>query len=465
MGTDNTNPPPSKKAPKILIIDCHSGLALCTYSMLKELGADAEAFGDIVIYGCPSQSVFPKRFLRHDYPPRPSRIGRLLSLFRFIIQNPATAVRHTRDYYRAGLRSDGIKWRECVRPSPLRCIISGFTGRGVNRSAIQKLLRLPCYRSYFSQFDTLVCCFPPITFQFAKLISEMYGQRIILTMGHRFNIRIPRNKDYNERLKEELLELMRDDKHAVGAMTHYDRLYAQHYLSKIDKQLMPEAIPVFGVEAFHIKLSPKAKPACNTILITPVHVVGDGRLPLDVSHINRDYEAFCEKNGLQTDYVFKTIRQHWNFKPYSYDDLSSFAGIAIVNFPYSSFSTSQVETYGCCLPYFYPDEEFFVRHDYDNDYRLHPIYMSEAEYRRVEEDIDSLDSPNSLLPEARRKWVRHGYNRHTQNAVAFSDWDDLFQKIHEALPRYAEISRAIYEENVARRKKHLELWRRLLNMP
>ena len=461
MEQNNTNRRPSKKAPRILIIDCHSGVTLCMYSMLKELGADVEVLGDMIIYGCPPRSLFAPRFPRLLLGSAPLA-RRILRLLRFIAKNPVTVARRTCDYYRARLGDSGIKWRGYIR-SPLHNITRCFKGGGVDCSMLRKLLHLPCFRSYFSQFDTLVCSFPPITFQFAKLISEIHGQRIILNMGHRFNIRIPPNKDYNKRLKEELLQIINDDKHAVGAMTHYDSLYTHHYLSKLDKQLTPEAIPIFGIEAFHIKLSPKEKPACNTILITPVHA--DNRLPLDASQLNLAYKAFCDKNGLQADYIFKTMQQHWDRKPYSYDDIGSFAGAGIVNFPYSSFSASAVEVYSCCVPYFHPDEEFFIRYNYDNDYRLHPCYMSETDYRQIEEDINAPDSPNSLSAEARKKWLKHGLNHYTQNAIVFSDWDDLFHKIHETMPGYAEISQAMYEENTNRRKEQLELWRKLLGMP
>ena len=50
-------------------------------------------------------------------------------------------------------------------------------------------------------------------------------------MGHRFNLLAPPDREYNENLKKQLLDLIRDERHSVGAMTRYDQLYTHHYLS------------------------------------------------------------------------------------------------------------------------------------------------------------------------------------------------------------------------------------------
>ena len=111
---------------------------------------------------------------------------------------------------------------------------------------------------------------------------------------------------------------------------------------------------------------------------------------------------------------------------------------------------------------FTPTKEFLIRHDYDKDYRMFPVYANEAQYQNMEADIDDPDSPNGRSIEARRAWLRHSENHQRQNAIAFSDYDDLFAKMHEAAPRYAEISRAMHKENTAAREAMLQAWRRLL---
>ena len=108
-------------------------------------------------------------------------------------------------------------------------------------------------------------------------------------------------------------------------------------------------MPLLGAKALYIPMHVKKAPASNVILVTPVHANRTyNTLPLDIEQMNQSYEKFCRANKMQATYVFKSMREHWP-GGYSYEDLGAFAGAAIVNFAYSSFSfTAWKSTIAMC---------------------------------------------------------------------------------------------------------------------
>ena len=442
----------SRKRPRVLILDSHSGMALAHQAMLKELGIDACVLKEIIVWGQPTRSIYAS--------------GRSPSVAdthftTFCIRHPIFAARRAIEFYRfrlMGLRSSVLRLYVQGREHALRHLFR-HSGCNANDPFVRNILNTRQFRDYFSQFDVLICTFPPGLFLIAKVIADEQGQRIILNMGHRFNIRTPANREFNEHLKKELLALIRDDRHTAGAATHYDQLYTRHYLSGLDERLPQNQPPVLGLKMFHIRPYPKQRPASNTILLARA---AWAPMPWSSDQINEAYRTFCKRRSVAGAYTFKTMGEAVP-KIYQYDDLHQFAAVVVL--PYSSFSITGLELYECNLPHFYPDVEFILRHEIAIDCQLYPLYTDKKTYARMEPDVNDPDSPNGDSVEARRKWLKHFHGYYTGNAIIFSDFDDLFAKVHQCMPRFAEISGKMYEENLGQRTELLERWRRLLGLP
>ena len=313
---------------------------------------------------------------------------------------------------------------------------------------LNKLLETKYFKKYFNQFDTFFCCFPPAIFEFVKVIADKYDKKIILNIGHRFNIWIKTHPS-NKRIKQALRDLFHNKKHIVACASEYDYRYTKHYLGLDLNKLY--------LKTFHIPLTKKYSPKKNTILIGPTHV--DNAL-VKKYNLNKAYQKFCKDKGIAAKFTFKSIREELGF----YDDVRVFNEyFGFIIFPYSSFSVSGLELYEYNLPYFYPSVDFLQKSKMCNDYILYPTYCTEKQYRKMENDIDDENSPNNYADKATRKWMKYFSGYQHKNTIIFENIEDLFDKILQADKNFASLSENMFLENKTEREQLLEHWKKLLH--
>ena len=301
------------------------------------------------------------------------------------------------------------------------------------------------------QADLIQCSFPPLLFYAIKMLMNTYNldKPIILNMGHRFNIWV-KGQAVNELLKTEIIALHKDSRNIVGALHEYDYQYAKHYLGiNVQKTYL---------HAFHIPLKKHLPTKKNTILLGPAHARNLYGLSKSVADFNEEYRAWCRHRGIVPQYNFDYIKAI--HPEYEIDQLRQYAGVVI--FPYSAYSISMIELYELNLPFFAPSVDLIIKHNMAVDRALFPLYCSKEQYETMENDADALDSPNSMHPEAQRKWLQYAYCNCKENTLFFNSKEHLFEQVSQ-LPNYrGDVSSRMYEENCRGRENNLQLWQGLL---
>ena len=80
-----------------------------------------------------------------------------------------------------------------------------------DKDGLKSLLASKYFQKYMEDVEYIACSFPPCMVQFLNIIAKKFNKRIILNLGHRFNIRI-KTKQANEQLKRDLINLFEDKK-------------------------------------------------------------------------------------------------------------------------------------------------------------------------------------------------------------------------------------------------------------
>ena len=308
------------------------------------------------------------------------------------------------------------------------------------------------FKKYFSQFDYFFCSFPPVIFQFVKIIADKYDKKMILNIGHRFNIHI-QTLGSNEKIKKDLVDLSKSKKHILGVASEYDYHYVKYYLNLNLKKLY--------IKTFQVPLSRKVRSekSKNTILVGCANGIheAEARKLFNSKLINAEYELYCKKNNLERKFTFKTIREE--FTHYDFEDLANYSGFIVI--PYSSFSISGLELYEYNLPYFYPSVKLLKKYS-PCDCILYPTYCTKERYMSMENDIDDDDSPNNYSNKARDKWLRYFSGYQHENSIIFDNLDDLFEKINHADENFEQISENMFLENKKEREELLNEWKKVL---
>lgn len=426
---------------KILIMECHKGTSLCHQKIFEKLGYEATIFRNPL-------DLLPRSFSYRVFN-RLFRISPLLSkLFITVVNLPALNVLglNVMDYHHYVIHK--FFWE-----------LGGHLGN-INKTTLEKALNDKYLEQYFNQFDYFMCCFPPRMFQFLKIIANKFDKKIILNVGHRFNIWI-KTKQENQQLEQDLIDLYQDKKHILAVASEYDYHYIKHYLNiEVDRLYL---------KTLQIELSKKTPPLTSlphphpikkkTILIAPDNSRRNFGFFKNSIHLNKKYQHFCRDNKIEVEFEFKTLREEFtNFS--NINQLNKYFGFII--FPYSSFSILGLELYEFNLPYFYPAKEILKKHK-PKDYILHPIYCSEDEYKQINGDINDSNSPNNYAAEAQDKWLNYFSGYQHKNAIIFNDLDDLFEKVITAKLDFKKISAAMYNENQQERDALLKKWQTLLN--
>lgn len=246
-----------------------------------------------------------------------------------------------------------------------------------------------------------------------------------------------------------MIDLYKDDKHILAVASEYDYQYIKHYLKiEVDKLYL---------KTLQVKLYKKKQPKKKTILIVPNRrKFGFFK---ESANLNEKYRYFCQKNKLEIEFEFKTLRKEFT-RFDSINQLDQYFGFLI--FPYSAFSILGLELYELNLPYFYPSKRILMKHK-PKDYILYPIYCSESQYQQINDDMHDKDSPNNYATEAQDKWLDYFSGYQHKNAIIFDDLDDLFAKIITAKHNFQEISEKMYAENKEEREALLTKWQMLLD--
>ncbi len=416
----------------ILIIDFHIGLIMEHKALFEKLGHNVQ------ILSLSGHTHFLKDYFPYPSPPTPPvRLHRYLNTITEMASRRINKMH--RDFFNAHISAVNYRRRESAKIS-------------LAKQLAKKILLSMTLKKHLLQADYILCSFPPILFYATKMIMNEFGldKPIILTMGHRFNIRV-NTKAANELLKREILLLHEDDRHIVGAMHEYDYQYAKNYLGiHVEKTYL---------QAFHIPLKKPVSPSpSNTILLGPAHNRSLFGFAASVTELNEQYHSWCCRLGIEAKYNFDFIKNL--HRRYKIDDLREYAGVVI--FPYSAYSISMIELYTLNLPFFAPSVDLIIKHNFANDRVLFPIYCTKEQYEQMENDGEGLDSPNSYHPDAQRKWLQYAYYNCKENVLTFNSKEHLFRQVSQ-LPNYqGDLSSRMYEENRQQREGCLQLWQGLL---
>lgn len=215
---------------KILIMEFHHGTSLSHQKIFEKLGYTVEVFTTFYV----SSTKIKKFFYTILFYLGSASSFKFNQLF-FTIINLITSKKI--NYYHF-LICFGIESHQEILSN-------------IDKSRLEIILDDQYLQKYFNQFDYLMCSFPPSMFQFLKIIADKFDKKIILNIGHRFNIWI-HTKQENTKLKQDLINLHQDEKHILAVASEYDYQYVKHYL-RIDAEKL-------YLETLQIELSKKSPP-------------------------------------------------------------------------------------------------------------------------------------------------------------------------------------------------------------
>lgn len=453
-----------RAAPRICVFEHHAGIQLCFKAILDELGYEYKFFPasdqpyhlswklsvnrlrsggwyavDLCLYRL--QNRFRDLFCRAPLPESPAiLVIRVLQRLREICaraagDDEAYLVRLSARLFMPPARHFGRSHTSFYAPS---------YARNMRKFTANKVLE-----RYLRDVDCLLLAFPPDDVIGVADIARKFGKKVILVAAHRFNLRAA-SRDDNERIKKAVVAL-HEEGHIVAAANEYDWHYIRHYLGIRPRKLY--------LQAMHIPLRIPAT-ARKTALIGPANNEGYGSVVMrrSVRSLDGEYKAWCERRRRRPEYDIRHIRDVYGW--YQLEDLQ--AHPAFILLPYNVFALSAMELYEMNVPCFTPSVEFLVRHWELPDRALWPFYLTEREYRDMERDADSDDSPNSYTKAALRKWLPYGFLHQRENIILFDDWDGLFAGLAELEDNGAGgLKRRMYEENKKSREACLREWRQL----
>lgn len=291
----------------------------------------------------------------------------------------------------------------------------------------------------FARHDTYLVSFPPSLARLFLDLAEKYDKRLILNLGHRFNIGIHTKKE-NESMIRLLEHIHRHPRHILAAGSEYDVQYVRYYLG-----IEPEKLPLC---CFHVEAAVRS-PESNVVLVGP-----KGSPKGTVDRLNAK-----ARNSTGKAMQFATIK---DVHPhYDLEDLANHP--AVVIFPYSVFSMRMLELYELNVPFFVPSPELLLEYKAMYDRALFPIYCTKEQYARMDKDqvwpgaAGGVPSPNSYEPAAQKYWFQFCFFYRTKNAIIWHSEEDLLEKL--ANTDLEQVRREMYKENRERREAALRRWR------
>ncbi len=319
---------------------------------------------------------------------------------------------------------------------------SGWAGKTWTRTKSLALLEQigeKTAAAVFARHDTYLVSFPPSLARLFLDLAERYDKRLILNLGHRFNIGIYTKKENDSMIR--LLEYIhRHPRHILAAGSEYDVQYVRYYLG-----IEPEKLPLC---CFHVEAAVRS-PKSNVIL------VGPGASPKGtVDRLNAK-----ARNSTGKAMQFANIKEV--YPHYDLEDLANHP--AVVIFPYSAFSMRMLELYELNVPFFVPNPDLLLEYKTMYDRALFPVYCTEKQCARMNEGqvwpnlSGGVPSPNSYENTAQKYWFQFCFFYRTKNAIIWDSEEDLLEKL--ANTDLEQVRREMYKENQERREAALRQWR------
>lgn len=317
------------------------------------------------------------------------------------------------------------------------------------RAAAEELLRVhgeDRMHDVFGGYDTYVVSFPPSLAHFFLRLAETYDARLVLNLGHRFNIGV-KTRTQNEEMFALLRYLHEHPLHVLASGSDYDTEYTRHYLG-----FEPVKLPFV---CLHLPSSPSPAPdSGEPVLVGPGSFHSERRLAETLNR--RASQRDRNPAGAAGRYTFSTLRDLYRPSFPRHDHLLRHPAAVIL--PYSAFSMLMLELYELDIPFFVPSPALLARYRRMKDRALFPIYCSERQYRRLRVGGAAGEpSPNSYEEEAERYWMQFAFFYRTGNAVYFESEDDLLDKLANA--DLARIRERMSGENRQRREAALAAWK------
>ena len=141
------------------------------------------------------------------------------------------------------------------------------------------------------------------------------------------------------------------------------------------------------------------------------------------------------------------------------EELRRHSGLVI--FPYSAFAFLIIELYALNMPIFIPSVRLIIKHNIMHDRTVYD-WCSKTVYRKMCDDIDAPDSPNSLHLEALHLWIGRSFMHRRKGCIVFDGADDLFAKLGQLATDREVITQKMKEENRYLDEEALKAWRKAL---
>ncbi len=302
--------------------------------------------------------------------------------------------------------------------------------RGLEYIAVKRLM---------ARYDVVITGYAPHFVELAAALGEMYDKRVVAISSHRYD---QHKKDAPSlaKLDDCAKRLARMPKAIKAVNDDYDCHYEQHYLGITPHRL--------AARPMHVRPGIVSAAQDDTILLI-------GRSDEVFADFVRSYQDYCRANAIKTRYSLRGLREvHPRYQ--SADELRRHAAFLV--FPYSAFAYSHFELYALNVPILIPSIRFVIENDIMFDRALPPTWCPEHLYKKMRNDIDAPDSPNSSHPDALRLWIGRGFLYRREHCIVFDDAQDLVAKLQQLEERRETIARGMAEENRRMDEDALKAW-------
>lgn len=311
---------------------------------------------------------------------------------------------------------------------------------------MRQALKHKAVRRLMNDCDLVVVSYSHVTVELAAALHEIYGVRVIAISAHRYD-QHKNNINTLKKVNESVLYLDREQQAIAAVSEEYDYDYERHYLNITPRRLYGR--PFFirpGIES----------PQDNIVVQFPIRFDS-----FKNREFTQGYNEYCQKHDIKPGYHIRTLEQIYPSGYRQAEDLRKHAAFIMV--PYSAYSCTNMEMYFLNVPVFIPSVRMMVERRAMMDRVLHPTWCSKQDYRKMRDDADDADSPNSYHPEAQRLWIARSFLYRRKHCIVFDSIDDLSGKLECLKENQDDIRHGMAEENRELNTLCLQEWREVLN--
>lgn len=301
-------------------------------------------------------------------------------------------------------------------------------------------LKYIAVRRLMTHYDIVITAYIPHFIELASALHEIYGKRVIAISTHRYNQHKKDAISLHE-LNDCTKRLAQTPKAIKAVVDDYDYYYEQHYLGIIPQRLLVR--PQYICSG-----SGAGSPQDNTILLI-------GREKKVFADFLNTYRDYCHTGTTDTRYSLKWLR---DVHPCYRDVEELRRHTAFIVFPYSAYAFTHFELYALNIPIFIPSIRFVIANNIMTDRALPPQWCKEHLYKKMCDDIDAPDSPNSYHPQALRLWIGRSFLYRRKNCIIFDNVKDLILKLKKLEQNRKTITRGMSEENQQLDEEALKAW-------